>query len=278
MLLLEAGGDDRPLRNLEPILVEHADPHADRLRQDAQRSQGQLDLRDRARPGTGGRPHKWPKGKVLGGSSSINAHALHSRAGGGLRRLGADGRRGWSYDDVLPYFRRAQNQERGECESHGVGGPLNTCDYSRAAPDVSQALLDACVEAGIPYSPDINDARAGGRHLVPAHREGRQALLDRGRLPPSGDRAVGICASRPRRETTRILFEGKRAVGVEFVQGGETKVARANAEVILAAGAVASPQAARSVGDRRRQGAAGASACRCCTNCRASARICRTIT
>src|SRR5690606_17238527 len=105
--------------------------------------------------GSGNRKHKWPKGKVLGGSSSING-LLYIRGQSadydGWAQMGA---RGWSYDDVLPFFRKAEHQERGESDAHGVGGPLNVADFPEKHP-VSGALIDACVEAGIPRRDDIN--------------------------------------------------------------------------------------------------------------------------
>eukprot|EP01032_Pedospumella_encystans_P001645 gene1645-1914_t len=104
---------------------------------------------------------RYTQAKIIGGGSSINAQ-IYTR-GNALdyddwRQMGCEG---WSYEDVLPYFRRSQNQERGECDVHGAGGPLNTADFPEQN-EVSQALLDACVEAGIPYSPDINARQQEG--------------------------------------------------------------------------------------------------------------------
>ena len=155
VVLLEAGGDDRPLK--EPsqfwsnMMIQTPIGFGKTL------NDRKVNWLYETEPdaGTGGRTHKWPKGKVLGGSSSING-LLYVRGQAqdydGWRQMGCDG---WSYEDVLPYFRRSQNQERGECDLHGTGGPLNTTDFPERNA-VSQALLDACVEAGIPYSPDIN--------------------------------------------------------------------------------------------------------------------------
>jgi choline dehydrogenase len=141
---------------------------------------------------------------------------------------------------VLPYFRRSQNQERGECDIHGTGGPLNTCDFPERN-EVSQALLDACVEAGIPYSPDINAREQEGVSWFQlTERKGKRCSTAVGYLHPvMGRKNLRV---ETEAQTTRILFEGKRAVGIEYVQDGVTKVARANSEVIIAAGAVASPQ------------------------------------
>ena len=163
---------------------------------------------------------------------------------------------GWSYDDVLPYFRRAQNQERGEIDIHGTGGPLNTRDFPERN-TVSQALLDAAVEAGIPWSPDINTGdQEGVSWFQLTIRGGKRCSAAVGYLHP----VMGRSNLRVETEaqTRRVLFEGRRAVGVEYEQGGEVKTARAGAEVILAAGAVAIAQAARTLRDRIGRGAAEA--------------------
>jgi choline dehydrogenase len=240
VLLLEAGGDDRPLHNLKQFwsnLLIHTPIGFGRTLNDPKVNWIYETEPD---PGTGGRPHKWPKGKVLGGSSSING-MLYVRGQAadydGWAQMGCTG---WSYDDVLPYFRRAQNQERGECGIHGVGGPLNTCDFPEQN-EVSQALLDACVEAGIPYVPDVNAGdQEGVTWFQLTQRGGKRCSTAVGYLHPVEGRANLRVETEA--QTTRILFEGKRAIGVEYVRGGETRVARASAEVILAAGAVASPQ------------------------------------
>src|SRR5437868_342616 len=155
VLLLEAGGDDRPLHNLKNFwsnLMIHTpigfgktlnDPNVNWL------YETEID------EGSGGRRHKWPKGKVLGGSSSING-LLYIRGQAadydGWRQMGCEG---WSYSDVLPYFVRSEHQERGKDDHHGTGGPLNVSDMTEQHP-ISAALLEAAVEAGIPRSPDIN--------------------------------------------------------------------------------------------------------------------------
>jgi choline dehydrogenase len=240
VLLLEAGGDDRPLHNLKQFwsnILIHTPIGFGKTLNDPKVNWIYETEPD---PGTGGRPHKWPKGKVLGGSSSINAMLYIRGQAADYDGWAQMGCQGWSYDDVLPYFRRSQHQERGECESHGVGGPLNTCDYSERN-QVSQALLDACVEAGIPYSPDINAREQEGvTWFQLTEKDGKRCSTAVAFLHPVMGRENLRVETEA--QTTRILFEGKRAIGVEFVQGGETRVARANAEVILAAGAVASPQ------------------------------------
>ena len=147
VLLLEAGGDDRPLKELSQFLsnmmihipVGYArtlkDPKVNWL------------YPTEADPGTAGRVHMWPRGKVLGGSSSINGliyirgqHADYDN----WRQLGCEG---WSWDDVHPYFRRAQHQERGESDWHATGGPLNVSDATEHHP-VSDAVIEAGVQFG----------------------------------------------------------------------------------------------------------------------------------
>ena len=161
VLLLEAGGDDRPLHNLKQfwsnMMIQTPigfgktlnDPKVNWLYETEEDK------------GSGGRRHKWPKGKVLGGSSSING-LLYIRGQAadydGWRQMGCEG---WSYQDVLPYFVRSEHQERGTDDFHGEGGPLNVSDMTEQHP-ISGALLEAAVEAGIPRSPDINAAHQEG--------------------------------------------------------------------------------------------------------------------
>ncbi|QNA84217.1 choline dehydrogenase [Sphingomonas sp. So64.6b] len=240
VLLLEAGGDDRPLKEpgqfISNMLI-HTPIGFGRTLNDRKVNWMYETEPD---PGTGDRVHKWPKGKVLGGSSSING-LLYVRGQAqdfdGWRQMGCTG---WSYDDVLPYFRRAQNQERGECDIHGAGGPLNTADFPEHN-EVSQALLDACVEAGIPYSPDINARdQEGVSWFQLTTRNGRRCSTAVGYLHPVQGRANLRVETRA--YARRILFDGKTAIGVEFEQNGKIVRARANAEVLLAAGAVESPK------------------------------------
>lgn len=240
VLLLEAGGDDRPLHNLRHFrsnLMVHMpigfgktlnDPNVNWL------YETEVD------EGSGGRRHKWPKGKVLGGSSSING-LLYIRGQAadydGWRQSGCEG---WSYREVLPYFRRAEHQERGESEWHGVGGPLNVSDITEKHP-ISAALLEAAVQAGIPRSDDINGANQEGiTWFQLSIKNGRRHSAAVGYLHPvMGRRNLRVLTEA---HATRILFEGKTAVGVEYLRGGERHTARCRREVILAAGAVASPQ------------------------------------
>ncbi|MCC6948965.1 MAG: GMC family oxidoreductase N-terminal domain-containing protein [Bradyrhizobiaceae bacterium] len=238
VLLLEAGGDDRPWKNLGQFwsnLLIHTPAGFGETLHDKNVNWMYLTEND---PSVG-HPHLWPKGKVLGGSSSING-MLYVRGQAadfdGWRQMGCEG---WSADDVLPYFKRAEHQERGADEWHGTGGPLNVADLTERHP-LSQAILDACVQAGIPHSPDINAAKQeGATFFQTTVRRGKRNSTAVGYLHPVMHRRNLQVETNA--QTAKVLLEGKRAVGVEFIQNGTRRTARAAKEVILAAGTVASP-------------------------------------
>ena len=238
VLLLEAGGDDRLTRNprqLRSNLMIHLPIGFGRTLNDPKVNWLYETERD-----SSGRVHKWPKGKVLGGSSSING-LLYIRGQcadfDGWRDGGCDG---WGYREVLPYFRRAEHQQRGASGWHGIGGPVHVSDFSSRHP-LSAAMLEACVEAGIPRSEDINCAeQAGVTWFQLTTRNGRRCSTAVAYLHPAMGRPNLKVETRAL--ATRVLFDGRRARGVEYRREGERCTARARAEVILAAGAVASPQ------------------------------------
>ena len=181
-----------------------------------------------------------PRGKVLGGSSSING-LLYIRGQpedyDHWRQLG---NAGWSFDDVLPYFRRAEHQQRGEDAFHGVGGPLAVSDVSEPHP-LCEAFLAAVEQAGLPRNDDFNGpAQEGAGYYQLTARNGRRWSTAVGYLRPARRRHNLAVVSNAL--TTRILFEGRRAVGVAYRQSDATRVARAEGEVIVAGGAFNSPQ------------------------------------
>ena len=240
VLLLEAGGDDRPTRELSQFMsnvmihvpVGYAqtlkDPKVNWL------------YPTEPDPGTGDRVHVWPRGKVLGGSSSING-LLYIRGQqadyDGWRQLGCEG---WGWDDVAPYFKRSEHQERGASTHHGVGGPLNVSDVTTRH-EVSDAVVEACVEAGIPRNADVNgEDQEGVSYYQLTVKNGQRCSAAVAYLHPAMGRANLTVETRAL--TTRVIFEGKRAVGVEYLQNGVRKTARARREVILAGGAINSPQ------------------------------------
>jgi choline dehydrogenase len=241
VLLLEAGGDDRPTKNLGQFmsnLMIHVPVGYSQTLKDPKVNWLYPTEPD---PGTGGRAHVWPRGKVLGGSSSINGllyirgqHADYD----GWRQLGCEG---WGWDDVRPYFLRAEHQERPGCgDLHATGGPLNVSDVTQRH-EVSDDVIEACVEAGIPRNDDVNgEEQEGVAYYQLTVKNGQRCSAAVAYLHPVMERP------NLRVETdalaTRILFDGKRAVGVEYIQRGEQKQAKALAEVILAGGAVNSPQ------------------------------------
>jgi choline dehydrogenase len=244
VVVLEAGGDDRPLQAAlhEPgqfvsnVMIHTPIGFGKTLNDPKVNWLYETEVDE----GSGGRKHKWPKGKVLGGSSSING-MLYVRGQAadydGWAQMGA---RGWSWDEVLPYFRKSENQERGENEFHGAGGPLNVSDFPEEHP-VSAALVEACVQAGIPYKPDLNDGNQEGVSFFQmTARNGRRHSAAVAYLHPAMKRPNLTVETRAM--TTRILWDGKKAIGVEFRQNGETRRVMAAREVILAAGAVESPK------------------------------------
>lgn len=240
VVVLEAGGDDRPTREISQfwsnLMIQIPIGFGKTLNDPKVNWLYETEVDE----GSGGRPHKWPKGKVLGGSSSLNG-LLYVRGQSadydGWRQMGNEG---WGWDDVLPHFKSTEDQQRGPIPTHGVGGGLAVSDFPEHHP-VSKALIDACVEAGIAYKDDLNDGdQEGTSWFQMTARNGRRCSAAVGFLHPVMDRPNLTVELRAM--TTRILFEGKRAVGIEFRQHDRVRRIRARKEVILAAGAVESPK------------------------------------
>ncbi len=191
-------------------------------------------------PGLNGRRGYQPRGKVLGGSSSINAMIYARGQSADYDFWAAQGNPGWGWSDVLPYFKRAENNERGADAWHGTGGPLNVADLRSPNP-FSQVFVDAGVQAGHAHNPDFNGASQEGVGLYQVtHRNGERFSAAKAYLTPH--------LARPNLQVitgahaTRILVENRRAVGVEYRQGGAVQQLRCNREVLLSAGALLSPQ------------------------------------
>jgi choline dehydrogenase len=191
-------------------------------------------------PGLDGRTVFQPRGKVLGGSSSINGLLYVRGQHQDYDRWRQRGNAGWGYDDVLPYFKKAENQQRGADDFHGVGGPLPVSD-SRHADPLSDAFIVAAAETGIPTNPDFNGAtQEGAGWFQTTTRRGRRASAAFSYLRPAKSRRnLRIEASA---QAQRILFEGRRARGVEYRQGGAIKTAQARKEILVSSGAYNSPQ------------------------------------
>jgi choline dehydrogenase len=181
-----------------------------------------------------------PRGKVLGGSSSING-LLYIRGQhedyDHWRQLG---NAGWAFEDVLPYFRRAEDQERGADELHGVGGHLKVSNVCEPHP-LCEAFIEAAQESGFPRNDDFNGpTQEGAGYFQLTARNGRRWSTAVGYLKEARRRPN--LAVVPNALATRVLFSGKRAVGVEYRQGNTTHAAYAEGEVILSGGAFNSPQ------------------------------------
>jgi choline dehydrogenase len=182
----------------------------------------------------------WPRGKGWGGSSSINGMIYirgHARDYDHWRQMGCEG---WSFSDVLPYFKRAEANENGGDAFHGGDGPLRVSS-GRSANPLFRAFVRAGIEAGHPETRDFNGAQQEGfgPYQLTIH-EGKRWSAARGYLTPILGRKNLTIESEA--HVAKILFENKRAVGVEFVQDGKTVQARASREVLLCGGAVNTPQ------------------------------------
>jgi choline dehydrogenase len=182
----------------------------------------------------------WPRGRVLGGSSSINAMCYTRGHRLDYDEWAAAGNPDWGYADVLPYFRKAEDQAHGASEHHGVGGPLHVEDLRFRNP-LSSVFIEAAAAIGLSRNDDFNGpVQEGVGYYQVTQRAGRRCSAAVAYLHPSRGRGNLHIATRSL--ATRILFEGRRAVGVEFRRGGRLEVARAGREVLVAAGSVASPQ------------------------------------
>jgi choline dehydrogenase-like flavoprotein len=181
-----------------------------------------------------------PRGKVLGGTSSINGMIYmrgHAADYDQWRQLGNEG---WDYDSVLPYFRKAEDNERGADEFHGVGGPLRVSNQPHDW-EIARALLEACRQAGIPETPDFNGANQEGcGYYQTTTNNKRRWSTAAAYLNPARGRAN--LAIETNAHATRVILESSRAAGVEYRTPAGVKTARAQGEVIVSGGAFGSPQ------------------------------------
>ncbi|MBO9426786.1 choline dehydrogenase [Labrenzia sp. R4_1] len=192
-------------------------------------------------PGLNGRQLDWPRGKVLGGSSSLNGLLYVRGQPQDYDRWRQMGNTGWGWDDVLPLFKRSEDQERGADAFHGQGGPLSVSDMRLQRP-ICDAWVEAAQAAGYPLNPDYNGAEQEGvGYFQLTTRNGRRCSSAVAFLKPVQSRSNLQVVTRA--ATKRILFEGARATGVVYqdTEGREHTV-KAGAEVILSAGAIGSPQ------------------------------------
>jgi choline dehydrogenase len=230
VLLLEAGGKDNHFWIHVPMgyAKTFVDPRVNWMFE----SEPEKELQ--------GRTMYQPRGKVLGGTSSING-MIYMRGNAAdydqWRQLGNEG---WSYDDVLPYFRKAEDNERGANQYHGTGGPLRVSDQPYEW-EIARALLTACKQAGIPENPDFNGAtQEGCGYYQTTTNNKRRWSTAAAYLKPARKRPNLVVQTHA--HATRILLEDGRAVGVEFRTPQGLRTARAGREVIVSGGAYGSPQ------------------------------------
>ena len=230
VLLLEAGGrDSDPLIH---IPLGMGKMHEHRLHDWGYDTEPE--------PGLAGRRLKALRGKVLGGSSSINVMAYTRGAPGDYDRWARGGATGWSFSELLPYFKRTETWEGGESQWRGGSGPVGT-QWARSKDPLYDAWLDAARAAGWPVTDDYNGADPVGfgrsQYTI---RNGRRSSSAAAYLKPVLTRSNLQVVTRA--HTTRVLIERGRASGIEYVRRGQTRRAEAGREVILSAGAFNSPQ------------------------------------
>ncbi|HEY4065258.1 MAG TPA: choline dehydrogenase [Burkholderiaceae bacterium] len=190
--------------------------------------------------GLNGRRGYQPRGKVLGGSSSVNAMIYVRGVRADYDAWVAAGNTGWGFDDLLPYFKKAEHNERGGDVLHGTGGPLNVMDL-RSPNRFGPVFVEAARQAGFVKNNDFNGATQEGVGLYQVtQRNGERFNASQAYIGPAiGRRNLTVL---PNAHTTRILFDGTRAVGVELQINGKRETLKAQREVLLCAGALQSPQ------------------------------------
>jgi choline dehydrogenase len=229
VLLLEAGGED----------LEAAIRTPGRF---AELQDSPCDWGDRTQPQPAMRNRRifMPQGKALGGSSAIN-YMIYIRGNrNDYDHWARLGNTGWSYDEVLPYFIKSETNDTFRDRYHGASGPLRVSSHSRLSP-VTERYLAAAQEAGIPYNPDFNGEHQDG--CGPLQRtidNGERCSAASAYLHPARSRSNLTVISHAL--ATRLLFNGRRAVGVQYLHNGVVEQAYASAEIIVAAGALRSPQ------------------------------------
>ena len=187
-----------------------------------------------------GRKLYWPRGRVLGGSSSINAMCYIRGHARDYDEWAEAGNNGWGWSEVLPYFKRAEDQQRGASAFHGVGGPLGVSDLRHTNP-LTQVFLDATAAAGLPTNADFNDdQQLGFGHYQVTQRDGRRCSAARAYL--SGIKARTNLEIMTSTLAQRVEFEGDRARTLVVKRGKQQLKLRANREILLCGGAVNSPQ------------------------------------
>lgn len=231
VLLLEAGGTDRRFYVQMPLGYGKTffDPRVN------------WKYRAEPDPGLAGNADWWPRGKLLGGSSSINAMVWIRGQREDYDTWRDEGNTGWGYDDLLPIFKAIEHNQAGADEWRGQGGPVHVSDMRALVHPLVRQYLKAAEQMGLPLCDDFNCAGAEGVgvYQITTHK-GRRMSSARAFLRPALGR--GNLKLVTRALATKILFEDRRAVGIEYRVGGRTLSARARCEVIVSGGSVNSPQ------------------------------------
>ena len=231
VLVLEAGGTDRRFYVQMPLGYGKTffDPAVN------------WNYRTEPDPGLAGAADHWPRGKVLGGSSSINAMVWIRGAAQDFDDWRDAGNPGWGFDDLLPIFKAIEDNQAGASRWRGTGGPVHVTDMSSAVHPLTHRYIEAGRQAGLPFNPDFNGETQEGVGIYQiSTRNGRRMSAARAFLRPAMKR--GNVRVETGALATRILLDGSRAVGVEYEQNGRKVSVRAGREVILSAGSINSPQ------------------------------------
>jgi choline dehydrogenase len=248
VLLLEAGGSD--LRPMIRIPIGYA-----RLLFDKD-----VNWLYETEPDAGlaGRRSFWPRGKVLGGSGSINAMVYMRGLPGDFDDWRAMGNVGWGYDDVLPFFKAAEDHDDGDPRYHGRGGPIHVTDVSPDVHPLCDRYMESCESLGFPATPDFNGERGEGVGIYQINtRAGfRSSSANEHLRQARGRRNLEV---RTKSLATRVSFEGRRASGVRYLRGGVEHSVTARRQLVLCGGAINTPQLLQlsGVGDGARLQAMG---------------------
>ncbi|MFZ9949502.1 MAG: GMC family oxidoreductase, partial [Gemmobacter sp.] len=231
ILVLEAGGSD--LRFFVQMPLGYGKTFYDRRVNWAYQTEPD--------PGLAGQRDYWPRGRILGGSSSINAMVYIRGHASDYEDWKAAGNPGWGWDEVRAAYRAMEDNEAGADEWRGAGGPLFVSANRADTHPLVARYIAACEGVGLRHNPDFNGAEQEGAGIYQLTiRGGRRNSAARAFLHPAVRRGnVQVLTGA---QATRVLWEGRRAVGVEYIRGGARQVARARAEVILAGGAINTPQ------------------------------------
>jgi choline dehydrogenase len=192
-------------------------------------------------PGLNGQRDHWPRGKIIGGSSSINAMVYIRGHADDYRNWGEAAGADWDWPSVLASYRQMEHCEAGGNDWRGSGGPLHVTDTRAHVHPLTQKYIDACVAVGLPFNPDFNgETQEGAGTYQLTTRQGQRFSAAKAFLAPARKRPS--LRVEQDAHVSKIDFEGLRATGVTYVQHGETKTAKVGREVILSGGAINSPQ------------------------------------